>query len=77
MIERLYRCDLCRAAHSPDGGKLFGLHWGQNNKLAVLKSPRDVEHHICVACFTAIQQTGLAVDVSLRPQEAVPRTRKS
>jgi hypothetical protein len=57
MIERIYRCDLCHDTYGWNSGDLFGLYW-EGKKLLVRSETRELEHHICRACFGAIAHSG-------------------
>lgn len=53
MIDRTYRCDLCRDIHEPRD--LIGLYWAIFNTIDFKRSQRDVEHHLCFKCFDQIR----------------------
>lgn len=61
MIDKTYRCDLCRATCTPDmaNGFLVGLYWtdfpihGWTQRLA-----RETDHHICKTCLVSLQTIG-------------------
>lgn len=57
-IKRTYFCNLCaeNVPLDPIAGRvLVGLYWEANSKL-VERAPRDVEHHICNKCLSALQK---------------------
>jgi len=68
MIERLYRCDLCRVAHDADSGNLFGLWWSGTG-LYVKQSIREFEHHICRSCYAAIKSSDIPLGIE-QPEAA-------
>lgn len=54
MIERTYRCNLCREKCEPQ--ELVGLHWNSFPKgWTENQSPIAVENHICKACLSSLQ----------------------
>jgi hypothetical protein len=55
MIERTYKCNLCRdkIEHQGVSFKGFGLHYAQRN--FVEAEWRPSENHICHNCVTSIQ----------------------
>lgn len=52
MIDRSYRCNLCRDAVDPQA--MFGLYWTGVGKCIERRPPMQVEHHICLACASQI-----------------------
>lgn len=54
MIERTYKCDLCRDTHQPE--ELFGLHYSDVKKGWINATPMSVEHHLCARCISSIQK---------------------
>jgi len=52
-IERTFQCDLCKTRLEPR--HLVGLYWGAGVYLEERPS-RDVEHHLCFPCLSAIQR---------------------
>jgi hypothetical protein len=55
MIERTFRCDLCRDSLRADDAELFGLYWNSHPKGWTEKAPRETEHHICATCLSSLQ----------------------
>ena len=52
-VKRIYECSLCNDRQDPD--RLIGLYWTSAYEYLVEKPAREVEHHICEACATAIR----------------------
>jgi hypothetical protein len=50
MIERKYKCNLCREPFAAE--ELHGLHW--THKGWVKKPTLDCENHICNRCLFAV-----------------------
>jgi hypothetical protein len=50
MIDRAYRCDLCRDIHDPNVDAFYGIYWEGNRQL-VERPVRTVEHHLCLKCI--------------------------
>lgn len=53
MIDRTYRCDLCRDSYPAN--EMIGLHWQSWPKGWVEKPAREVENHICAPCLSTLQ----------------------
>lgn len=53
MIERIYKCDLCRDKEEPEA--LIGLKWGGRDDVLMAFSSRSTEHHICLRCLYSLQ----------------------
>lgn len=53
MVERNYRCDLCRKAFPPD--HLVGIEWvfapAVNHDVIRVRPAQVVEHHLCGVCL--------------------------
>jgi len=47
MIEKTYKCNLCRDAKPIE--KMIGLYWASSAWIE--KDPRLTENHICVGCL--------------------------
>lgn len=61
MIERTYRCNLCRDSH--EQGDLIGIRWGNTGSRTTLgaliqgwakDSPANTEHHLCESCMDSL-----------------------
>lgn len=52
MIDRTYRCNLCRDA--VDHNAMIGLYWTGQGKCIESRPPTTVEHHICLACISQL-----------------------
>lgn len=52
MIERFYKCNLCRDQYSP--ADLIGLYWSQDGWIQ--KYATECENHICSRCAESIYQ---------------------
>jgi hypothetical protein len=68
MIERTYRCNLCRHVHGVNSRNLFGLLWSEKS-LFVQQSIWEFESHICRACYTAIRIGDLPMGIE-QPEAA-------
>ena len=54
MIDRNYRCNLCRDAYPRD--ELIGLHWKDWPAKGWIEKPASqVENHLCVQCLSSLQ----------------------
>jgi hypothetical protein len=56
MIDKSYRCDLCRERISEDAMRnddAVGLYW--IGKIIMARAPLTVERHLCVYCLSSIQ----------------------
>lgn len=62
MIDRTYKCDLCRD-RSQDN-QLVGLFWGAGNRIEI-RASHDVEHHICQKCLAGLAEIWKSVRESL------------
>lgn len=53
-VERTYKCNLCHDSHQPES--LIGIFWTADRNRPIDERPaREVEHHVCVDCATAIR----------------------
>ncbi|MNO23668.1 hypothetical protein D3C76_134730 [compost metagenome] len=53
MIDRTYRCNLCREQH--ELRDMIGLHWSSWPKGWAEKPPRETENHLCMKCLSTLQ----------------------
>lgn len=56
MIDRRFKCDLCRDQANPK--KLVGLHWTPQGWEE--KPPLECEHHLCKKCLASIAAMGVS-----------------
>lgn len=57
MIDKTFRCDLCKDARPVFGSgssMLVGIYW--NGDGWVEKPRHEVEHHICCKCLSSLQR---------------------
>lgn len=59
MIDKTYRCNLCRDMLPPKdhgfGIKGIGIWWGENPGRWMERPYREVENHLCFRCVVSIQ----------------------
>jgi len=58
MIEKQYKCDLCRvplSAEFDESATAFGIGFGGNPPGWVLRDANEVGHHLCSNCIASIQ----------------------
>lgn len=53
MINRTYKCDLCRDRHEPED--LVGIEWSAGHVISI-KHARQTEHHLCQRCIDNIKR---------------------
>jgi hypothetical protein len=54
MIDRTYRCDLCRMVFCPNVDAAYGIYWGGHPERIIEKPVREVEHHLCLKCIQRV-----------------------
>ena len=61
MIDKTYRCDLCKASAPTDllDAFLIGIYWSDHPVHGWIQKPAtQCEHHICTTCLISLQTVG-------------------